>query len=64
MSMGEWIAACLGVTGLVGTGIGWLYTVIANLRDNHMKHVQDSLNRIEEKLDNHLSWHLTRNNGR
>ena len=30
------------------------------VRDNDLKHIQDGIDRVEKKLDEHISYHLER----
>jgi hypothetical protein len=36
----------------------FVWREMRRVRDNDLKHIQDGLDRIEAKLEAHLSWHL------
>ena len=36
-----------------------LWRYVRQLRDNDMRHIEDRLERIEQKLDQHMVWHAT-----
>lgn len=58
MTLVEYITIALALAGSVG-GVGsFLWRHIEKIRGNDLKHVDERLDRIEEKLDNHLQWHL------
>ena len=47
---------------LVQCGLFWVSTHVAKnisvVRDNHLAHMQTSLDRIDKKLDDHVLWHV------
>lgn len=51
-------ALLLGSAGMVGSAAWVLYTQIRDLKNNHLKHIEDGVNRVETKLDNHIEYHL------
>ena len=61
-SLHEWIASITGIASLLILGVFVpLFNRMTQLRDNHIQHILEGQERIEAKLDNHISWHL---NGR
>ena len=44
---------------LTGIVVPTLYH-IHSIKNNHLHSIEDRLDRIEEKLDRHISWHINR----
>jgi len=71
MTWGE-LGTLATLSGVILTGIGLLGRGVKTLRDNHMAHLNDKLDtvltevrhvqktadRTEEKVDDHIKWHL------
>lgn len=57
----EWWEIVAGVINAVILGMtGLLARSQRRMRTNDLEHLQQSLNRIEEKLDAHIQYHLER----
>lgn len=46
------------VLGIITVGLAPIFRFLWKIRYNELHHIQEQLNRIEQKLDNHLIWHL------
>ena len=60
-------ASLVTVLCALGYAIVWLIRSqvrqIQELTPNHGTSLRDAVDRIETKLDNHIHWHLEKNNG-
>ena len=52
----ELIVSVVGL--LVLPFVGFIWIQVRRVIGNELAHIQESLQRIESKLDEHLSWHL------
>lgn len=43
---------------LVLPGLFFVWREMRRVRENDLAHIQGGLNRIEERLEEHLRWHL------
>jgi hypothetical protein len=54
----EAAAIVLSIVGsLVSIG-AFVYKEIRTLKNNHLRHIEDGVDRVEKKLDKHIDWHL------
>lgn len=58
------IAAVLSIVGVFLGGLTWLIRAVirmsAEFRPNGGSSTRDQLDRIERKVDDHITWHLDR----
>lgn len=55
----DYFQIILNVVGvLVLPGLFFVWREMRRVRENDLTHIQAGLNRIEQRLEDHLQWHL------
>ena len=55
----DYFQLILNVVGvLVLPALFFVWREMRRVRENDLKHIQDGLDRIEKRLEDHLQWHL------
>jgi cephalosporin hydroxylase len=54
-----WFGKAMRFLGKVETKLAGIAANLADIKDNHLKHLSEDIGKVSDKLDRHVEWHAT-----